>query len=824
MDNNTTAQWITGRLSVDGTGRVGWGRGATTRNFAFAAWRYGRWRSLSVRAIIIASNTIPVCCSAESPSLSSGPHSLSLHKRIMMSTSNLIPGQQQQGRQQQDLEQRRRNLLELRAQMAVAEAQIAELEAYAPLPAAPSQPTVSIDRPPIHRRQRSHNGISRSISMVGNTSRAAFPGRNHAGSLGMSRSVSQHSGGPVAMSRTKSMGAPPSSMSRSISSSGRIAPGQQLNGGHQSSADIDDWQSHQDGPYNTYHQQYHQVQPELAQVPELDVGEHPSSFFSRQRPPFLSVTTTDFPPSNFMINHPATQARLSPSRHSSFSNPGRNFMINHPATQARLSPSRHSSFSNPGTNTPSSTTLTTDNTFVSDMSRQSSTCNDALQSFRMMNVNSNTSIYSDFSSPDDAFYGSSTQYYPQSDLKQVSSSEEQSLLLTGAGGAGYGQQVPPYPSFAPQKMSPNSTRHVERMQRTESTDSNVSSSSASRSRQQLQRQNQLATNRKLAPKGSSDDDESQTASHLLRIKSKDGQEDRLVAPISKTPYQRPKHERLLCDLCDDREGFRGAHELGRHKDRQHKPLVQKWVCIEPVDGIKDEFRPVNPLANCKACKQQNKKYGAYYNAAAHLRRAHFVPKARGRNKSGKSDDKSEKRGGKGGGDWPPMKELKRWMKDVHESAVAVQQDDDEESGEDDVLADLDESMNMAAAPSNQMAFDQSFLFPADANMYDYPSSSGSGFVSPNDSMDMSDMGVLNTPSFGQSFSHSDFDPSMLMPQGSQQSSDFDPSMVMTTDDLSFIDPLAHPSSFGTTTNTLLSHQTFIDPDLASDFLSYDTTM
>ncbi|KFZ16223.1 hypothetical protein V502_05205 [Pseudogymnoascus sp. VKM F-4520 (FW-2644)] len=707
-----------------------------------------------------------------------------------MSTSfsgNPIPGQQlQQERQQQDQEQYRRELLELQARIA------ADLAACPPLPAASSQPTMSTDRPPIHRRQRSQNEISRSLSMAGNTSRAAFPGRNHVGSLGMSRSVSQHSG-PVAMSRTKSMGAPPSSMSRSFSSSGRTAPGQQLAGGHPSSADIDEWQSHQDGPYNTY-QQYRQIQPELAQVPELDVGEDPGNYFSRRRTPLLSVTTTDFPPNNFMINH-------------------------HPA-QARLSPSRRSTFSNPAPNTPSSTTLTTDNTFVSDMSRQSSTCNEALQSFQMMNVHSNTSIFSDLSSADDAFYGGSTQYFPPSDVKQVSSSEEQRLLLAGAGGAGYDQQVP-YPLYASQKMPSTSTRHVERMQRTESTDSNVSSSSASRSRQQLQRQNQLATNRKLAPKGGSDDDESQTISPLLRIKSKDGQEDRFVAPISKTPYQRPKHERLFCDLCHDREGFRGAHELGRHKDRQHKVMVKKWVCIEPVDGVKDEFRPINSLAKCKACNQQSKKYGAYYNAAAHLRRAHFVPKPRGRNKAGKADDKSEKRGGKGGGDWPPMKELKRWMKDVYESSDAVQQDDDEESGEDDGLADLDEPTSMLT-PANPMAFDNAFLY-ADAPMFDYSSSGGSSFVTPNEGMDMPDLGGMTaSSSFGQ-FQHHDFD-QMLMPGSSQQSSDFDASMVMTTDDLSSFIDAAHPSAFATGNTLLDHHQGFIDTELASDFLSYDATM
>ncbi|KFY07325.1 hypothetical protein V492_07243 [Pseudogymnoascus sp. VKM F-4246] len=721
-------------------------------------------------------------------------------------TGNSMPGQQQQ----RDQEQRRQQLLAEQARINAEQARItAELAACPPLMASSSQPTMSNDRPPIHRRQRSHNGISRSISMAGNTSRA-LPGRNHVGSLGMSRSVSQHSSGPISMSRTKSMGAPPSSMSRSFSSSGRIASGQQLSGGHPSSADIDAWQSSQDVPYNSY-QQYHQQQPELAQVPELDVGEDPSNYFSRRRTPYLSVTTTDFSPNNFMINP----------------NP----------TQAHLSPSRRSTFSNPTPNTPSSTTLTTDNTFVSDMSRQSSTCNEALQSFQMMNVHSNTSFYSDLSSADDAFFGGSTQYFPPSDVKQVSSSEEQNLLLAGTGGASYEQQVP-YHLFAPQNTTSTSARHVARMQRTESTDSNVSTSSASRSRQQLQRQNQLATNRKLAPKGGSDDDESQTISPLIRIKLKDGQEDKLVAQISKAPYQRPKHERLFCELCDDREGFRGAHELGRHKDRQHKQMVRKLVCIEPVDGVKDEFRPVNSLAKCKACSQQKKRYNVYYNAAAHLRRAHFVPKTRGRNKSGKADEKAEKRGGKGGGDWPPMKELKRWMKEVYEPSDGVQQDDDDEPAEDDVLADLEDTNLAAAAATSQqtqMSFDQSFLFPGDATMFDYSSSGGSSFATPNeDSMDnhnnnnMHDMsGGMDDASFGH-FQHHEFDQSMLMPvtqAHAQGGGDFDASMVMTTDDLSpYIDAHTSSLSSGFATANSLQH-TFIDPELASDvFLSYDATM
>lgn len=87
--------------------------------------------------------------------------------------------------------------------------------------------------------------------------------------------------------------------------------------------------------------------------------------------------------------------------------------------------------------------------------------------------------------------------------------------------------------------------------------------------------------------------------------------------------------------------------------------VKKFVCIEPNDGL-DHPKPVLPLSKCKACSQQKKRYGAYYNAAAHLRRAHFKPKA---TRGGRKND-FERRGGKGGGNWPPLTELKHWMKGV----------------------------------------------------------------------------------------------------------------------------------------------------------------
>ena len=63
------------------------------------------------------------------------------------------------------------------------------------------------------------------------------------------------------------------------------------------------------------------------------------------------------------------------------------------------------------------------------------------------------------------------------------------------------------------------------------------------------------------------------------------------------------------------------------------------------------------LTSATACRAR-KTYGANYNAAAHLRRAHFNPP---KNKRGGRGKKSEGRGGMGGGNKPSMEELKKWM-------------------------------------------------------------------------------------------------------------------------------------------------------------------
>ncbi|KAF4457852.1 hypothetical protein F53441_291 [Fusarium austroafricanum] len=141
-------------------------------------------------------------------------------------------------------------------------------------------------------------------------------------------------------------------------------------------------------------------------------------------------------------------------------------------------------------------------------------------------------------------------------------------------------------------------------------------------------------------------------------------------PISpsrlKSSSRRTSLRRVYCDKCNEHpDGFRGDHELRRHIDAKHSATVKRWVCKEPKNQVPSSPQPVIPLSRCKACLAQ-KRYGAYYNAAAHLRRAHFRPH----------------RVGKASGDWPSMSVLKDWMREVRQSVDVPEEHIS--SGEDDI--------------------------------------------------------------------------------------------------------------------------------------------
>ncbi|KAK6337980.1 hypothetical protein TWF696_001452 [Orbilia brochopaga] len=112
--------------------------------------------------------------------------------------------------------------------------------------------------------------------------------------------------------------------------------------------------------------------------------------------------------------------------------------------------------------------------------------------------------------------------------------------------------------------------------------------------------------------------------------------------------KRKRQKKQWCPHCNDhKEGFRGPHELARHMNIQH--TTKKTVYI-----VYDDSPEQNMFKDCKHCTRR-KIYGQDYNAACHLRRAHF-------NKRLKTDTPAQKEFKQLHPDHPPMEELRPWLR------------------------------------------------------------------------------------------------------------------------------------------------------------------
>ncbi|KAI9798883.1 MAG: hypothetical protein M1833_004386 [Piccolia ochrophora] len=433
------------------------------------------------------------------------------------------------------------------------------------------------------------------------------------------------------------------------------------------------WQSQNDEPFTTYTAKATSTtrraasqRQALAQVQEhMDdlsgIGECPNEYFARNGLP----DTLGTPPS--VALSPSTAVSRPDSRR--------------PQNPHRLSVSsdRPSALGNPYPLSPQSMRSTaelTNGTTITDMSRTGSAMDGSIcDGFDMIRLQSAgvTSFASDLSMSGEVFYGDLKQSSSNTDDGvRVTEFKDSSLDIRGTGSFSEGlsahsfsqqhERTGTMPAGSGLLLPPSEATY---MQRTTSSGSTASTRS-DRSVRSAQRRSQYLINgkRPLAPKSSDEGSDmsrqssSNTMMHDTPAEATMGPKEKKC--IIKAQYRRPPRPKTFCNRCEMHpDGFRGEHELRRHFQREHSGLVRKaWMCL-------DVSEDKSFLAKCKPCSQ-GKKYGAYYNAAAHLRRHHFHPRRQGRGSRGRASNERSRRAGNSGGHDPPMSELKRWMTEVNE--------------------------------------------------------------------------------------------------------------------------------------------------------------
>ena len=115
------------------------------------------------------------------------------------------------------------------------------------------------------------------------------------------------------------------------------------------------------------------------------------------------------------------------------------------------------------------------------------------------------------------------------------------------------------------------------------------------------------------------------------------------------PTRPSSHAQFKCTQCNEKPlEFHSLHELQRHIDNVHIMSRKAWICID-ISPSKDF------LSGCENCTTQ-KRHGASYNAAEHLRRAHFRKTSRADRAPGTRSDQEVS--------CTSPEELRKWMQEV----------------------------------------------------------------------------------------------------------------------------------------------------------------
>lgn len=346
----------------------------------------------------------------------------------------------------------------------------------------------------------------------------------------------------------------------------------------------------------------------------------------------------------------------------------------------------------------------------------------------------------------------------------------------------------------------------------------VSSESSSSSQSRISRRSEeqaLLSTRPIAPKDTTElmTRQSSSSSSLGPEMARQVSADGTKVAIQKAKYTRPPHDKVYCDQCNIKpEGFRGPHELRRHIDNKHCDSRKVWVC---KDSSPDQMF----LSKCKACKE-GKKYGAYYNAAAHLRRIHFNP----REKSKKGDKSAKARGGDGGGDEPPMEILKLWMTEIDNPAIRRSSNDDSDEDRYCVNAEAAQDGYDSQAYDTigaQPDFSTPSVDRATASHLDSPLQEHDLLVGDGTSVQSDYLSPEHTPSFVSTANEetfTDFGFSSTLASNSSEQHDINATTNF---------PLSAPAAPQPKTNTVISssvNQPLAPENLVPDDMSFNSTM